>query len=143
MKRNLYFSLFGFLAAVALCSLTAPAQNLKDVWEVPFVFSVNNATLPAGQYIVQNGPVYCRLTTREGDKSVHFLPIPGSPNPKKAKATLVFRKYGQELFLAKIYTLAGSNCLEVLESRREKEVAAQLKIATGQSYQPIEIASHR
>jgi hypothetical protein len=143
MKRDLYFCLVVLVAVVLGCSLTASAQGIADVWQVPFAFSVSNVTLPAGQYIVQSGALISKLATREGDKVVYFMPFVGSPDLKKAKATLVFSTYGHEVFLAKIYTAQGTNCLQLQKSRREREVAAQVKVASGQSRRTIEIASNR
>ena len=83
------------LAAVALATIPAVAATSKT-FTVPFNFTVEGQSLPAGLYSVQQdlyGSIL-RLQSRDGSKSFSSIAIPSEKNGDRA--VLRFRGAGAE-----------------------------------------------
>lgn len=106
------------VAALALVPAVSEAGAVKGT--IPFSFSVNDATLPPGGYLItsnQPGPgvvvirgatrVLIAMTTPRG-RSEDFQP------------RLVFHRYGEDYFLRQVWTDGGSG-LDVRESGTERD----------------------
>lgn len=137
------------IAAVALFALAtlAPiastsAQQLTGPTNIPFAFTVNGETLPAGSYVIGSilssspnvlairsttRPIEALVVTRKEDKG------------NQAGATkLVFVKCGDQYFLHEIFSLMGHIDAVVPTSQQEK--TARLEMAKAKAGQPTMVA---
>ena len=109
-----------------LTAATAFAQsNVVSRANVPFEFRVGKAILPAGHYEVRSGRVPDLLSIQCSDCKARatIITIPVE-TPKAAEAsTLVFHRYNQTYFLAKVWTDGDSQGLELRKSKAERELA--------------------
>jgi hypothetical protein len=122
MKKQLNLLGLGLLLVTAL----AYAETVNMKVNIPFNFVVGGATLPSGEYTVQGlGNSGNAISIRKLDQTAKSLTLAirceSSKTPEQSK--LVFHRYGDRYFLAKIW-MAGDNAgHELPKSRREAEVA--------------------
>jgi hypothetical protein len=128
----------GLLAALAI-ALAAPvsAQTLTRKFSVPFDFVVRGRTMPAGDYVV--GPVSSlnsallavlavqSKSTGTGELTV-TSPAPAVPSQDRAKALLIFHRYGGEYFLAGLWDgdMAIGRLIPMSKAERERAKTASL-----------------
>ena len=90
---------------------------------VPFDFSVNGKSLPAGEYEVREvGDRATVIETKDGHNMA--LGIYQYAGPSTGETKLVFHKIGDRYFLAQIWTSARGQGLNVPQSKAEKESLA-------------------
>ena len=113
------------LALVGLTGLVNAQMATVTKAQVPFDFVANGKTMPAGECIiavVDTGRT--ELSISSGKQHVFALSIADeSPNATKTTA-LVFHRYGNRYFLARIKR-AGAIGYELPPSRQEDELRAQ------------------
>ncbi len=128
MKKNLAaLATMMVAAAVMVLGTAVPtfAQHSGPMKvNVPFNFAVENERLPAGEYTIQrvaNG----RLMIRSNDDRVHttFIAIPTQGKTTSEQAHFIFRHYGNDYFLATIWTPGEDVGWEVLQGKLETELA--------------------
>ena len=94
---------------------------------VPFAFIVGESRLPAGDYIVKeldDDPGVITVASTHGHQSIFMLTMTSSPNEKGAKPRLVFEKFDDQYFLARVVRDDGDERAIVLTpSIMEHEVA--------------------
>jgi hypothetical protein len=103
------------------------AQEINVTANVPFNFMVQDATLPAGSYIVESlGSASPALVVRNSDSGRSLLLMPTSAEKLNAsdKTKLVFHRYGSEYFLSQIWVEGEHTGREVRMGRREAETAS-------------------
>lgn len=116
------------LSAAVLGTTALHAQN-RVTADVPFDFTVQSVTLPAGTYAIQslssnNGMI--RILNLETRKSVVTLASDTlSTYPGKAgeSAKLIFHRYGDRYFFAEVWTPNGLRG-QAAPSRLERELRA-------------------
>lgn len=123
MKRIVNLLLAASLLA-GMSGIAAAEQEGSVVAKVPFAFSVQGKTLPAGTYTVrrlndQNAD-FLVLRNAEGGEA---LPILTGLNGHAAGAGLVFHRYGDEYFLSAIRTSSGEHNLP--QSKAEKKLVRE------------------
>jgi hypothetical protein len=126
-------ALFAALAGAA--SAQTPNGTMK--FQVPFEFNVGGRTMPAGEYVVRllgresNLPA---VLIKSGDgRAAQILKMtPVDAKRMRESATLVFRRYGGQHFLAQIWTPAERAGLKVRRSEAERrlEVVSRAEVAT-------------
>jgi hypothetical protein len=89
---------------------------------IPFDFMVGGNKLAAGEYTVERINTVGVLAIRSLDtkSGVQFMTMNG--NSKDDTAKLVFRRYGDQYFLAQIHDGASSGA-ELIKSKAEREAA--------------------
>jgi hypothetical protein len=102
------------------------AQDHRARATVPFNFTVDGNSLPAGTYIVGsdvNSPNVITITDRE--KNVHLLTL-GLPdaNASGTSNKLVFHRYGNQYFLSEIRCDSASMNVYLSTSKAEKRAKA-------------------
>jgi hypothetical protein len=107
MKKQMSLLGLGLLVVTAL----AYAETVNMKVNVPFNFVVGGATLPSGEYRVEGlGIAGNAISIRKLDKTAASLTLAirceSSKTPEQSK--LVFHRYGDRYFLAKIW-MAGDN----------------------------------
>lgn len=131
MKKQL-FSILGMLCLLIVAP-SAFAQSINVLANVPFSFSIDKSTLPAGEYQIRavdgSGGHVLAIQNREANMGRMFLTNyvsrPASPASSQT-AKLVFKRYGDEYFLSQIWTVDNDTGRELPTSAHEKELARGL-----------------
>lgn len=107
-------------------SLFAQIENrpLMKV-QVPFAFTVDNHTLPAGQYyVVSVAPErMIRLASADGKHSLIVNDLANYSLSPSTNSRLVFNKYGDEYFLSQVWTKGDNVVRAPYLSERAIEIA--------------------
>jgi hypothetical protein len=121
-------SLFMALASTLTISpIKAHAQIIGDLEvTIPFQFHAGDAKLPAGKYIIRavdnSDLTIMEISSEDGSTSALFDVHDAEANSAPAKSELIFNKYGNRYFLAKLYDEGNPNGSAVNVSRYEKKV---------------------
>ncbi|HZJ47163.1 MAG TPA: hypothetical protein VFD63_25520 [Pyrinomonadaceae bacterium] len=95
----------------------------RQTADIPFQFQVGNTTLPAGEYNVaattSTGETL-RISSRSDDASIFRLSSPLVQNGPISKGKLVFHQYGNEYFLAEVWSAGFTNGRKLAKSGRER-----------------------
>jgi len=106
MRKKLTASAWMALGAAAIVIATAsPARaDQKVVAKVPFDFIVGASRLPAGNYVVTelDDPAVVSIASTDGRYFTFVLTIAASPDEAAPSPELVFDRFGEQHFLAKI-----------------------------------------
>jgi len=92
---------------------------------VPFAFGVANVNLPAGNYTVSILPPYnmIQVQSADGRKVATITAIPSQKSANSTQAKLVFHRFGNEYFLAQVWTAGQNVARNPLSSKRAMEIA--------------------
>ena len=122
MKRNFYGVLM-ILALALIVSVPMTQAQARARATVPFAFSLDQKSMPAGAYEISSLSdtvlVVRNLDTSEARLVAESIHLQTSGN---AHAKLVFRKYGDQYFLAEIWDGRSDTGIAFPESKREKEL---------------------
>jgi hypothetical protein len=116
-------SILSLVVALAVTAVSAnPTNTLKA--NIPFDFSVGGRTLPAGVYTVTPMSMPNTLRIRRDDNREGVLiQTEGSQTRRDEDRTkLVFRRYGDQHFLAQVWTAEDGTMCELRKSRAEREL---------------------
>ncbi len=129
MKKR-FFALIIALSLAA--SLAAPALayafTVKIRAEIPFDFMVGSKRMPKGEYLIESVNESGTLIIRHAKKgkAVTFMTIPHK-TPDKPKSKLIFHRYGEQYFLARIWDGSSDIVLKLNKSSAEKKAAKLAK----------------
>jgi len=109
-------------------SVNAQSLNYKLTANIPFEFSVAGEKLPAGKYTIgraqqSNGDTVVQVRSKDGDANAIRITIPVFANNPVKKGSLVFRRYGNEYFLAEIWPVGATTGRELPKTQAERELA--------------------
>jgi hypothetical protein len=125
MKCNVYGALMILVLALIVSAPMAQAQAGAKA-QVPFDFNLEQKLMPAGAYEVgslnTNVLAVRNLDTREGRLLIKPMHKQASQAAGIPHAKLVFRKYGEQYFLAEIWDGQSTIGIAFPESKREKEL---------------------
>ena len=104
---------------------TTPSQRLMKV-NIPFAFSAGDAKLPAGQYLLYTiSPDWgIRFATIDGKHNAFVNTLPNYPSHPSENSRLVFHRYGNEYFLAEVWTAGQDVARNPLSSKKAMENAS-------------------
>jgi hypothetical protein len=122
--KNQLFALIGLGLLLATASAYAQTGVVKA--NVPFNFIVDKTQIPAGEYLIQSiGTSNSALVIENKDRSVArmVLPIACESFGAQMKTKLVFHRYGDQYFLAQVWTAGNNRGTQLRQSAREAEVA--------------------
>jgi hypothetical protein len=147
MTKKLYstFAMMGLFLMLAVVSVSAQSRGKIEV-NVPFDFSFDNQTLPAGAYSIrqlsQNSML---IESADGQRRV-IAQATGrvrlDANEKATQEKLVFHQYGDRYFLSQVWMVRGSDGRELNQSRAERQAAREQKLATsGEKLKKVEVAA--
>lgn len=111
-----------FISAVT----SANAQSSSSVRaNIPFDFTIGDKTLPAGTYTAQRISLSV-MAVRSADGQSCALRSSNNVEPKRgqAQARLVFHKYGNQYFLAEVWT--GVDGRELITSKAERAIEREM-----------------
>jgi hypothetical protein len=126
------FQLLSFFAvlvfALSLHPTKAHAQIIGELEvTVPFQFYAGNAKLPAGKYILHmldNSDLrIMEISTADGSTSALFEVEDAEANSAPPKSELIFNKYGNRYFLARVFDEGNPDGSRVPASQYEKRVS--------------------
>src|SRR5665213_110079 len=98
------------LLALGSASVARAQEPAVLAAHVPFAFIVGNTVLPAGNYIVKSDPdddAMVAIQSTDGRQFVDTLTIPPSSENSSGQAQLVFKKVGNQYFLAQVAPADG------------------------------------
>ena len=114
--------------ALTLYPSKAQAQIVGQIEaNIPFQFHAGNVKLPAGRYFIHvldnTDLTVMEITSADGSTSALFDVQGTQANSSPAKTELIFDKYGNRYFLAKLFDEGNPSGSQVLESRYEKKIS--------------------
>ncbi len=123
MKNYAVIALVACVAFVTLAATPSQGQALIKA-DVPFSFSAGYGVLPAGEYSIAPSGFGQVMLLSNGRRGVELMtPNTTDLRDKINTPKLVFHRYGDEYFLAEIWTSADS-CVRALRVQaRERQLA--------------------
>src|SRR5215470_8263029 len=123
------FVLLSLLLPLSAIYVHAQGQTLIRKVKIPFDFSVNDKTFPAGVYSVtrvNQEKVMLRLSSEDGGEAINIITntVEAKAYPKTGK--LIFRRYGETYFLSQIWESDEIQGRQLLKSRTERSVERDL-----------------
>ena len=119
-------------ALIALCLLftaavfaqTRSGKQFMKV-NVPFAFGVQDQSLPAGQYLVFTVTPQrsIRIVSANGKHSAIVNTLPNYAKEPSSNSRLLFHRYGNEYFLAEVWTAGEDVARNPLSSKKAMESA--------------------
>lgn len=125
-------SVLSLLVAVMLTTATAAhAQASRSVVvSIPFEFTVGQKTLPAGDYIVKratrNSDASLLVQSTDGRRSAMVTTHSVETRATQRKAKLDFHKYGDQFFLARVWTPGVNAGRQINKSSAERALEREL-----------------
>ena len=116
------------IVTLAVAGFAALGGKLEA--KVPFDFNVNGKTLPAGEYTIEpstNGSLLMIRNWKTGQAAASIARATKDNNDGKPQ--LIFRRYGQQYFLAQVISPTRVN--ELMKSKAEREAARGNHLAQG------------
>ena len=112
--------------ALTLYPAKVHAQIIGNIEvSIPFQFHAGNAKLPPGNYIIRmldtSDLTVMEISSADGSTSALFDVHDAEANSTPAKTELIFNKYGNRYFLAKVFDEGNANGSELSKSSYEKK----------------------
>ena len=128
--HHLVLLFVALVLAVTIFPAKAHAQIIGNLEvNVPFQFHVGNTTLPAGKYMIHmldNSQLQVmQISSADGSTSILFEVEAAEVSSTPAKTELIFNKYGDRYFLAKLFEEGSADGNQVPESRYEKRISQE------------------
>jgi hypothetical protein len=126
-RHHVLSLLIALVFALTIYPAEAKAQIIGDLEvNIPFHFHVGNAKLPAGKYRIHmlddSNQAVMEIISADGSTSALFEVQDAEANATPAKSELIFNKYGNRYFLAKLFDEGNPSGSQVLKSRYEAKV---------------------
>ena len=116
------------IVAITIGSASAARADQLVVAHVPFAFIVGDSRLPAGDYVVKEldgDPSVIEIASAHGHQSMFTLTMESSAMETPARPQLVFEKFEDQYFLARVIREDGNDReLMLTPALMEREVAA-------------------
>lgn len=109
-----------------LSAQMAIKQPMMEV-DIPFAFIAGGAHLPAAHYHVYHpgNPYLVVIEKDDGRARAIAYVVPSTAEPGVSSTKLVFNKYGDQYFLAQVWTEPDREVHECAKCRMEKALMAQ------------------
>ena len=142
LRSQITICLLFTAAAITLSAQTTPSQRLMKV-NVPFAFSVEDRSLPAGEYLVLTVTPErsIRISSTDGKHSAIVNTLPNYAKTPSANSRLVFHKYRDEYFLAQVWTGGQNVARNPISSKRAMEIASSG--GKPQTFTVLALSDHR
>jgi hypothetical protein len=119
-----------FIALVSGLTMYPPKTQAQIIGNVeaniPFQFYAGSTKFPPGNYVIHvldnSDLTLMEISSADGKMSAVFDVRDAEANSAPAKSELIFNKYGDRYFLAKLFDESNPNGSAVIESRYEKRV---------------------
>jgi hypothetical protein len=128
--RQLLLSFIALFFALTIYPAKAHAQIVGDLEvNIPFQFHAGDAKLPPGKYVIhmldESDLRFMEISSADRSTSVLFQVEGAAANSAPARSELIFNKYGENYFLAKLFDEGNPSGSEVPKSRYEKRISQQ------------------
>lgn len=139
----------GLVLAAAVVSANGQVTSHLATADIPFDFIVADKTLPSGKYTVRAATgdgQGLAIRSVDGKSSVIRLSNSAEDTSKKRNARMVFHRYGQQYFLAEVWT-GDSYGRRLMQSKKERRLREELASNTSKgdsvrgSYQIVEVVA--
>jgi hypothetical protein len=102
------------------------SQSVAPKVNIPFAFGVQDQSLPAGQYLVftVTPERSIRILSANGKHSAIVNTVPNYAKEPSSNSRLVFHRYGNEYFLAEVWTAGQDVARNPLSSKKAMESAS-------------------
>ncbi|MGH9800471.1 MAG: hypothetical protein ACRD82_08920 [Blastocatellia bacterium] len=118
----------------------APLFGFKIKADIPFDFQVGKKKMPKGDYTIesvgQGGTILIRR--EKGGKAVNVITVIDK-HTDKHKSKLMFRRYGDQYFLARIWDGSSETVLKIEKTSAEKKVAKMFKGKSGKDEDEVPV----
>jgi len=119
------------LLALAIAPAKADAQIIGDIEaNIPFQFHAGDTKLPAGKYVIHflddSDLSVMEISSADGSISALFPVGAAQASSTPAKTELIFNKYGNRYFLAKLFDEGSQDGSRVTASRYEKRIGQEM-----------------
>lgn len=126
-RHQLLWLFIASVLALTMYPTKAPAQIIGNLEaDIPFQFQAGNTKFPPGKYIIHmqdnSDLTIMEISSADGKMSALFDVRDAEANSAPAKGELIFNKYGNRYFLAKVFDESNRNGSAVMESRYEKRM---------------------
>lgn len=93
---------------------------------IPFAFSVNGQSLPAGQYFINSVTPEraLRVATTDGKHSMVVNALPSYSLEPSENSRLVFHRYGDQYFLTEVWTAGDTLTRKAINSKKAIQIAS-------------------
>jgi hypothetical protein len=127
IKHQLPALFIALIFALTMYPARAQAQIIGDLEvSIPFQFHAGSTKLPPGKYVVHmldnSNLTVMEISSVDGSTSALFDVESVEANSAPAKNELIFNKYGNRYFLAKLFDQENPSGSKVVESRYEKRI---------------------
>ena len=128
IRHHLLSSFIAMVFALTIYPTQAHAQIIGDLEaKIPFQFHAGNTELPAGDYRIRmmddSDLTVMQISRMDGSASAVFQVQEADKNSEPTKSELIFHKYGNRYFLAKLFDESNPDGSQVVESSYEKKVS--------------------
>jgi hypothetical protein len=118
------------LLALAIAPPKSQAQIIENIEaNIPFQFHAGDAKLPAGEYLIHllddSNLTVMEISNVDGSVSALFDVDSIQASSTPAKTELIFNKYGNFYYLAKLFDEGNADGSRVVGSRYEKRVSRE------------------
>jgi hypothetical protein len=125
--RNLVLLFIALVFTTTIYQAETHAQIIGSLEvTIPFQFHAGDAKLPPGKYMIRTVDntdlTIMEISSEDNSISALFEVRDAEANTTPAKSELIFNKYGNRYFLAKLFDEANPNGSAVSKSRYEKKV---------------------
>ena len=126
MKKNFFLAVVSFVLSIS--GLTTARAQVVDTVEadIPFGFTINDTTLPAGEYSIRRvspeNPGVMVISSKEGHKNVLFVVNSAQAKTEPHKTELIFDRVGDQYFLSEIFESWDVNGVELRKPRSERKL---------------------
>lgn len=137
---------------LAAAVVSAHGQSTQRVIaNIPFDFIVGDKVLPSGKYTVSaatSDGQGLRISNRDGKSSALRLTSVVAEKAAKPNARMVFHRYGQQYFLAEVWS-GGNSGRQLMQCKRERSLRQELASNASKSdsanegYEAVEVALFR
>jgi hypothetical protein len=119
------FKMFTLAAMLAIPAAYAQDSH-RVIADVPFAFTVNNQTLPAGEYEISDGTAYGTVVIQSEDREHTVITIANSVQAKDEAlpGKLIFQRYGDNYFLREVFSPGVSIGREFRRTKGEREMSS-------------------
>jgi hypothetical protein len=126
-SKPLLLSFMALIFALTMYPGKAQAQLSADIEaNISFPFYAGSTKLPPGKYFIHpldnSDLTVMEISSADGSTSALFEVRASEANAAAGKGELIFNKYGNRYFLAKLFDEDNADGGQVIESRYEKTV---------------------
>lgn len=141
MKKTIFSLVIAFSLLISCAAAaTAPVFSFRLKAEIPFDFMVGKKKFPKGEYTIESvGDTGTMLLRRDkGGKAINFVTIKDKQTDKH-KSKILFRRYGDQYFLARISDGTSQTVFKIEKSGAEKKVAKLYKDKSGKDEDEVPV----